>query len=53
MTEWAGTVEDPFSSIIAQLIGDALQPRVIDLSGVPNEIAGVSRGAFPISRNSV
>ena len=42
MTEWAGASDDPFPSIIAQLIGDALQPRVIDLSGVPNEIAGVS-----------
>ena len=42
MTEWAGASDDPFPSIISQLIGDALQPRVIDLSGVPNEVAGVS-----------
>ena len=42
MTEWAGGSDDPFPSIISQLIGDALQPRVIDLSGVPNEVAGVS-----------
>ena len=42
MTEWAGGYDDPFPSIISQLIGDALQPRVIDLSGVPNEVAGVS-----------
>ncbi len=42
MTEWAGTRIDPFPSIVAQLMGDGPQPRVIDLSGVPNEVAGVS-----------
>lgn len=42
MTEWSGGTEDPFPSIITQLIGDEPQPRVIDLSGVPNEVAGVS-----------
>lgn len=42
MTEWAGDPNDPFPSIVAQLMGDGPQPRVIDLSGVPNEVAGVS-----------
>jgi hypothetical protein len=42
MTEWAGTPADPFPSIVAQLMGEGPQPRVIDLSGVPNEVAGVS-----------
>lgn len=42
MTEWAREANDPLPGIVAQLIGDGLQPRVIDLSGVPNEVAGVS-----------
>ncbi|HQO20885.1 MAG TPA: ATP-binding protein [Acidobacteriota bacterium] len=42
MTEWTGVADDPFPSIVAQLVGDGQQPRVIDLSGVPNEVAGVS-----------
>lgn len=42
MTEWAGDAQDPFPGIVAQLMGGGPQPRVIDLSGVPNEVAGVS-----------
>lgn len=42
MNEWAGGNNDPFSEIVSQLIGDENQPRVIDLSGVPNEVAGIS-----------
>lgn len=42
MTEWAGEATDPLPGIVAQLIGDGPQPRVIDLNGVPNEVAGVS-----------
>lgn len=42
MNEWALGSSDPFPSIISQLIGDSAQPRVIDLSGVPNEVAGIS-----------
>ncbi len=42
MTEWAGGSDDPFPSVLRQLISDGQQPRVIDLSGVPNEVAGVS-----------
>lgn len=42
MSDWEGGSEDPFPSIIGQITGDGPQPRVIDLSGVPNEVAGVS-----------
>lgn len=42
MTEWTGGAEDPFPGIVAQLVGGGSQPRIIDLSGVPNEVAGVS-----------
>lgn len=42
MTDWDGDAQDPFPAIVAQLIGDEFQPRVIDLSGVPNEVAGIS-----------
>jgi len=42
MAEWSGEVDDPFPRIVAQLVGDGTQPCVIDLSGVPNEVAGMS-----------
>jgi len=42
MSEWAGGPEDPLPRIASQLIGAGPQPRVIDLSGVPNEVAGIS-----------
>ena len=42
MSEWSGAAADPFPSIIENLAGEGLQPRIIDLSGVPNEVAGVS-----------
>lgn len=42
MAEWAGGSDDPFPTIMSQLVGDGPKPRVIDLSGVPNEVAGVS-----------
>lgn len=42
MEEWQGGNEDPFPSVVTQLVGDDRQPRVVDLSGVPNEVAGVS-----------
>ncbi len=40
--EWDGAADDPFPAILAQLVGDGPQPRIVDLSGVPNEVAGVS-----------
>lgn len=42
MAEWAGGNQDPFPAIIEQLVGSGPQPRIVDLSGVPNEVAGVS-----------
>ena len=42
MAEWNNDKEDPFLEVIKQLIGDGPQPRIIDLSGVPNEVAGIS-----------
>jgi DNA helicase HerA-like ATPase len=42
MTEWVGEAKDPLPGIVTQLVGDEQQPRVIDLSGVPNEVAGLS-----------
>jgi DNA helicase HerA-like ATPase len=42
MSEWAGGNQDPFPAIIEQLVGAGPQPRIVDLSGVPNEVAGVS-----------
>ena len=42
MTQWNGSGNDPFPVVIKQLIGDGPQPRIVDLSGVPNEVAGVS-----------
>jgi DNA helicase HerA-like ATPase len=42
MNAWDGSAQDPFPSILSQLIGEGSQPRIVDLSGVPNEVAGVS-----------
>ena len=42
MSEWPGGNLDPFPSIVENLAGSGPQPRIIDLSGVPNEVAGVS-----------
>lgn len=42
MKDWDGAAQDPFPAILSQLVGDGAQPRIVDLSGVPNEVAGVS-----------
>ena len=42
MNEWDGAAQDPFPSILSQLVSDDAQPRIVDLSGVPDEVAGVS-----------
>jgi uncharacterized protein len=42
MAEWNDGGNDPFPEVIKQLTGDGPQPRIVDLSGVPNEVAGVS-----------
>lgn len=42
MAEWDGATEDPFPGVVTQLLGNDKQPRIVDLSGVPNEVAGIS-----------
>ena len=42
MSEWDGSGTDPFPKIVEQLLGKGSPPRVVDLSGVPNEVAGVA-----------
>ena len=42
MVEWEGGADDPLPAIIGQLIGKSAVPCVVDLSGVPNEVAGIS-----------
>ena len=42
MSEWDGSATDPFPKIVERLLGEGPPPRVVDLSGVPNEVAGVA-----------
>lgn len=42
MSEWDGEEDDPLPAIIGQLLGKSAAPCVVDLSGVPNEVAGIS-----------
>ena len=46
MSEWDGADIDPLPSIIGQLIGKSEVPCIVDLSGVPNEVAGISSAAI-------
>lgn len=46
MADWNGASSDPFPAVIQNVLGDERQPRVIDLSGVPNEVAGISSAAI-------
>jgi hypothetical protein len=41
MQEWNGTT-DSFPDIAKQFLGDADPIRIVDLSGIPNEVAGVA-----------
>jgi len=42
MAEWVPNGNlDPLPQVLIQLVGGVAQPRIIDLSGVPNEVAGV------------
>lgn len=41
MSPWDNT-SDPFPNVIFQFIGDGEPVRIVDLSGVPNEVAGVT-----------
>ena len=42
MKEWEGGTNDPLPAIIGQFMGKSAAPCVVDLSGVPNEVAGIS-----------
>ena len=42
MSDWNQAEGDPFGSIIGQLVGRDSPLRVVDLAGVPNEVAGVA-----------
>jgi hypothetical protein len=41
MEEWISNAVDPLPQVLNQLVGGVAQPRVVDLSGVPNEVAGI------------
>lgn len=45
MEPWDG-VHDPLGEVIGQLLNDGPPLRVVDLSGVPNEIAGTASAAI-------
>jgi len=45
MKEWDGKA-DPLPSIVKQFIGDSDPIRIVDLSGVPNEVAGAASSAI-------
>lgn len=45
MQEWDG-VADPFPEIVKQFLGDSDPIRIVDLSGVPNEVAGAASSAI-------
>ncbi len=45
MKPWDGAV-DPISSVLAQMLGDGGAVRVVDLSGVPNEVARTASAAI-------
>jgi hypothetical protein len=38
---WNG-ITDPFTDIVKQFLGEANPIRIVDLSGVPNEVAGIA-----------
>lgn len=44
MNAWDGG-EDPMPSVLAQILGQGAAVRIVDLSGVPNEIAGTASAA--------
>lgn len=41
MDPWNNTT-DQFSAVLSQFVGEGGQVRIVDLSGVPNEVAGVA-----------
>ena len=52
MSQWDGK-RDEFAEIIGQLLGDGHPIRVVDLSGVPNEVAGAASSMIARSLFSV
>jgi len=45
MKAWSGT-GDPMTDVLAQFLGDGVPVRIVDLSGVPNEVAGTASAAI-------
>ena len=45
MREWDGQ-DDPLSEVVKQFIGISDPIRIVDLSGVPNEVAGAASAAI-------
>ncbi|MBL7204748.1 MAG: DUF87 domain-containing protein [Desulfobacteraceae bacterium] len=45
MQEWGGDA-DPLPEIVKQFLGDSDPIRIVDLSGVPNEVAGAASSAI-------
>lgn len=45
MRPWAGA-DDTIATVLAQLLGGNIAVRIVDLSGVPNEVAGTASAAI-------
>ncbi|OGA71230.1 MAG: DNA helicase [Betaproteobacteria bacterium RIFCSPLOWO2_12_FULL_65_14] len=45
MKPWSGA-GDPMTDVLAQFLGDGVPVRIVDLSGVPNEVAGTASAAI-------
>ncbi|MGK2914733.1 MAG: ATP-binding protein, partial [Porticoccaceae bacterium] len=45
MRPWSGA-DDPIIGVLAQFLGDDVPVRIVDLSGVPNELAGTASAAI-------
>ncbi len=45
MKPWDGA-DDPFAGVLSQLLGEGTPLRIVDLSGVPNEVAGTASAAI-------
>jgi hypothetical protein len=45
MQSWDG-ITDPFPNVVKQFLGDGNPIRIVDLSGVPNEVAGAASSAI-------
>lgn len=46
MRPWSPASEDPLSAVFAQFLGAGDPIRIVDLSGVPNEVAGAASSAI-------